>query len=142
MGRYDGPYFEVEDERVVSIWVAKVPFDGIPEDYFTVLSFDDDDAPFNQFSTDFGFGFYDDDFVEAHFRDDQGIASVEELLEPLSYSASFRDAAVAALQRIGIVETSYVFLMYNFRYEPQFTNVRPGAPFQFIGVFRYEIGAA
>ena len=65
------------------MWAAKVPFVEIPSDYWTVdYATEDDGAPFNQFSTDFGFGFYDEDFVEGHWRDDHCSTPVEQLLEP------------------------------------------------------------
>ena len=65
MGRYDGPHFDVdvEDECVVSVWASIVPWHEIPEDYWQYNLNGDDDAPFNRFSSDFGFGYYDDDFV-------------------------------------------------------------------------------
>jgi hypothetical protein len=61
MGRYDGSHFEVENEDAVSMWAAKCTVADIPEDYFHENYGGEDDEPFNQFSTNFGFGFYDHD---------------------------------------------------------------------------------
>ena len=71
MGRFDGPHFETPDEDVVSIWLARCSFDAIPETYVDDPApdpdgDDDDDASWNDFSTDFGFGYYDHDFVESN----------------------------------------------------------------------------
>lgn len=54
--------FEKEDSNIVSIWASKVPNSEIPGDYF-IENYNDEET-FNQFSSDFGFGFYDHDFTE------------------------------------------------------------------------------
>jgi hypothetical protein len=58
MGRYDGPHFRV-DEDVVSVWIAKCSLAEIPDNYFEENYGGEDDEPFNDFSSDFGFGYCD-----------------------------------------------------------------------------------
>ena len=138
MGRYDGPHFEVEHEDVVSVWVATSPFDAIPEDYFLERYDEEDDQPFNRFSNDFGFGFYDHDFTEAHSSDDGQPIPIQGLIEPCSYGKSFAVLVAVAASSLGIKESSSVFLMFNFKYDSAVTGVRESPFFKFIGVFPFE----
>jgi len=53
MSRFSGPHFYKEDSDVVSIWLPKLPTSEIPENYFEENYRDNDEDPFNQFSSDF-----------------------------------------------------------------------------------------
>jgi hypothetical protein len=138
MGKYDGPHFEVEDEDVVSIWIAKVALTDIPESYFQENYSEDDDEPLNPFSADFGFGYYDHDCVETYCEDDWRIVPIGSLIEPLSYSSSFQDAVVRQAQELDSAQTCYVFLLYNFKYDPKVTGIRESKYMRFLGVFLYD----
>ena len=95
MGRYDGPHFDVDDEKVVSVWASSVSWDAIPEDYWTYKYGGGDDDPWNRFSSDFGFGCYDDDFVESYFDEpEKKVLPIADLIAPLSYASSFALPAV------------------------------------------------
>jgi hypothetical protein len=133
MGRYDGPEFECEDEDVVSVWVAKCPILEIPNDYFDEDYGGDDDDPFNQFSSDFGFGYYDHDYVEPNTL--KGYAPLDKIIEASSYGKSFSQQA---LQASDIKETEHIFLMYNFKYDPKVTGINESKYYKFIGVFKYD----
>lgn len=139
MGKYDGPHFSCDDKNVVSVWAATVPWHDIPEDYLQYDFSGDDDAPFNRFSSDFGFGYYDDDFVESYF-DEPGkkIVPIADLIAPLSYASSFAPAAAKRANKIGLNETSYVFLIYNFKYDPKVSGRDRSAFFRFVGVFPFK----
>jgi hypothetical protein len=136
MGRYDGPHFECEDRDVVSIWVAKCPLSEIPNDYFDENYEGDDDEPFNQFSTDFGFGYYDHDFVEPMALD--GCSPLDEIIKASSYGKSF---AQEAMMKSEIKETEHIFLMYNFEYNSTVTGITDSKFYKFIGVFKYDSNA-
>lgn len=139
MGRYDGPHFQTE-KNIVSIWVAKRPLLEIPEDYFKEnYDDDDDDSPFNAFSSDFGFGYYDHDFVESYCFDDQRGAELSEHLKLLSYSASFMDKAIKKARELKIEKTSFVFLIYNFKYDPKKTRISESNYFRFLGAFPFVV---
>ena len=138
MGKFDGPYFEVENEDVVSIWAATGALADIPEDYFQENLGGDDHEPFNQFSADFGFGFYDHDFVETYCTEDWRIVPISELIDPLSYSSSFLNATVRRAEDLGVGRTCYVFLMYNFKYDPTAAGIQESAYMRFVGVFPYD----
>lgn len=136
MGMFNGPHFFDEDLDLVSIWVSKCPPHEIPKDYFKE-NYDDDaeDEPFNQFSDDFSFGYYDHDFVEkAGIHGD----SVEEKLQYSSYGKSFCREASQACDVTGDVE---FFLMYHFKYDPTVTNVKESDYYKFIGCFRFDKNA-
>lgn len=120
--------------------MARRAFEGIPTDYFDEPYDGDDDSPWNQFSSDFGFGFYDHDFVEADDADGR-VIPVSELIRPCSYGTSFADAAARAAAQAGVPRSSFVFLMYNFKYDPRVTGTHESDCFRFIGVFPYDKGA-
>lgn len=138
MGRFDGPHFRDEDNDVVSVWVATCAFDEIPNDYFDEpFGDDDDEAPWNDFSSDFGFGYYDHDVIEPNHHEGK-VSSVRDLILPCSYSSSFVDAAFERACELGLSETCFVFLMYNFRYDPEVTGKTESQYLKFIGVFAYD----
>jgi hypothetical protein len=138
MGQFDGPHFRVDDEDVVSIWAATCPLADIPDNYFEDYGSDEDDDPFDPFSSDFGFGCYNHDDVEAYSAKDVLAVPIGELLTPLSFSVSFRDDAVRQAEARGVGQTCYVFLLYNFKYDPAVTGIRESACMRFIGVFPYD----
>ncbi|MBI1891274.1 MAG: immunity 22 family protein [Burkholderiales bacterium] len=132
MGRYDGPHFHCE-ENLVSVWAAKCPISQVPDDYFEENYGGDDDDPFNQFSTDFGFGYYDHDFVEGAALEKS--APIEQIIETASYGQSFANDVKAGSE---VKNTEHVFLMYNFNYDPSVTGVRESKYYKFLGVFKYD----
>ena len=140
MGRYGGPHFEVDHENVVSIWVAIRPLEEIPDDYFAENYGGEDDDPFNQFCTDFGFGMYDHDRVETYCADDWKSVNISELIAPLSYARSFHDAAVRVASQKNLATTPYVFLIYNFKYDPAVTGIETSQFMRFLGSFAFSEG--
>ncbi len=134
MGKYDGPHFSAENQ--VSIWLAHVPFAEIPENYW-IPDWEDesDDGAWNDFSADFGFGYYDDDFVES-FCDEEGAPlAIYDQLKYLSFSKSFIQSAVSAGRAKGIESTTYVFVIYDFKYDPIITGIDKSKYLTFIGAF-------
>ena len=98
-----------------------------------------DEDPWNRFSSDFGFGFYDDDFVESYFDDpEKKEVPIDHLIVPLSHSSSFLDAVTKCAEALGLEKTSYVYLMYNFKYDPNITGTEKSKYFRFVGAFPYD----
>ena len=136
--------FEKEDSNIVSIWASKVPNSEIPEDYFTENYSEEEEEeedelaieePFNQFSSDFGFGYYDHDFTEnASAYGDTN----EQKLMYASYGKSFCKDASSSCD-IKSVETFY--LMYDFIYDPKVTKINESKYFKFIGCFKFDKNA-
>ncbi len=139
MGRYDEPHFDVDNETVVSVWAAIVSWDEIPEDYWMCDFEGGDGDPWNCFSADFGFGYYDDSFVEGCFDEDsRANVPIGDLIAPLSYSSSFASAVVRRAKALGLEDTSYVFLMYDFKYDPRVTGRDESTYLRFVGTFPYK----
>lgn len=129
--------YEFEAKGTVSIWVATVSWSRVPADYFEERYGREDDEPFSRFSEDFGFGYYDHDFVDTN--GDTGRAKpVEELLGPCSFSASYLTAAVAAAKRQALDKTAFVFLLHDIAYRPEATGVSRSEFMAFLGSFRYD----
>ena len=141
MGMYDGPHFDCEDRDVVSIWIAHCTFGSIPKDYMEYNIGGDEDEDWSKFTKNFGFGFYDDDSVESFLQPSKRKASVYDQLKFLSYSSSFIDEAVAAAQNINLPKTTFVFLMYNFEYDPAVTGIKQDDYLTFLGVFDFDTEA-
>lgn len=129
--------YEYERKGMVSIWVATVPLVRIPEDYFKERYGRGDDEPFNQFSEDFGFGFYDHDFVDTNAVTDHP-KTCERLLGECSYSVSFVSAAAADVKRLDRENSEFVFLMYDIEYRPQETKRHRSSCMMFLGSYSYD----
>jgi hypothetical protein len=129
--------YEFEAKGTVSVWVAIVPRSRIPADYFEEHYEREDDEPFSRFSEDFGFGYYDHDFVDTN-----GVTGrakpIEQLLGPCSFSASYLAAAADAARQQGLDKTAFVFLLYDIEYRPEVTGVSRSACMAFLGNFRYD----
>ncbi len=132
VNRYGPSHFSDKENRI-SIWIGVCPLIEIPEDYFKE-TYTDQDQPFTHFSEDFGFGFFDHDFVEMNCSR-SGRKSVRDLLPVHSYSASFLEAASTAAEQPGMDETELIFLMYNFEYDPELTGIKQSKCLRFLGCF-------
>jgi hypothetical protein len=108
----------------------------MPSDYFIEDYDGEDEDPFNQFSTDFGFGYYDHDFVEGAAL--PGCASIDKIIEAASYGHSFATEVKAASE---IKNAEHVFLMYNFNYSPNVTGITESKYYKFVGVFKFDKNA-
>jgi Immunity protein 22 len=134
MGRYSE--YDFEDKERVSIWVAIVPWQQLPNEYFEEHYGGGDDEPFAQFSHEFGVGFYDHDFVSTNGSEES--KPLVNLLGPCSYSSSFLEPALAEARRRGLDKTSFVFLLYDYDYDPEVTKVSRTAYMEFLGSFPYD----
>jgi len=138
MGKYNGRHFRCEDRDVVSIWVALTNFSVIPKDYMEYNLDGNDDTPWSTFTHNFGFGYYDDDFVESFFQPSKRKAALYKQLKFLSYSASFINQAIEEAQKRTLEKTAFVFLMYNFAYDPKVTGIHRDDYLEFLGVFPFD----
>jgi hypothetical protein len=132
--------YEFEKKGNVSIWVAIVPWDQIPDAYLEERYGRDDDEPFTQFSEDFGFGFFDHDFVDTNGSPGQP-ESIERLLGQCSFSSSYLEEATAEARRRGLERTQFVFLLFGIEYQPKMTNVWKSPYMEFLGSFQYDPNA-
>jgi hypothetical protein len=114
----------------VSIWLAT----AVPPDNYFVENCTDDNQPFNQFSADFGIGFYDHDFVEVN---DSGFKPVEYLLSGHSYANTFLQSALAEASKRGMKDAYGALLMYNIDYNPNRNGKERSDYLQFLGCFDY-----
>jgi hypothetical protein len=138
VSRYGGPHFQ--SDGYVSIWVAVASLSRIPDDYFEER-YSDEDLPLTKFYGDFGFGYFDHDFMDTNGSKGRG-KSIDELIGACSYSSSFVEEAVAQAKRRGLEKSQYVVLLYDFKYDPKKTKVSKNAYMEFIGSFPYNKKAA
>ena len=132
------------DEDVVSVWASICPVSEIPENYFELRCVSIADEPMNPFSADFGFELYDEDFVESYcHEEDWRAVEIGDLIRPewSSYCETFRDMAIARAKEVGVGTTAFVFLIYNFHYDPDRSGVTESRFMRFVGAFpfKYEL---
>lgn len=132
--RYGPPHFR--RDGYVSIWATIAPSNEIPEDY-CVPNYEDEEAPFSEFAGDFKFGSYDLDFSES-FASDGPACSTRDLLKYLSYSRSFIDEAENAAKAKKLEATEWIFLLYDFDYDPNVTGVTESRYMRFLGSFQFD----
>jgi Immunity protein 22 len=128
--------FDFEKKGRVSIWVAIVPWTQLPKEYFEEHYGREDNEAFTQFSEDFGFGFFDHDFVDTNGSKETKL--LEELLGECSFSSSYLGEAVAESNKRGLTKTSFVFLLYDIEYQPETTKVSRSSYMEFLGSFRFD----
>ena len=140
MGKYDGPDFE--REGVVSIWIGARPWNDPhwPDDYCVPKYGGGDDEPLCDFTVDFKFGYFDLDKTESNYSADGSMVDLELMLQPLSYSESFLESAMAEARRQGCTTASAAWLIFDLAYDPQATGVRESRFMRFLGTFIYDSG--
>lgn len=134
VSRYGGPDFDAEG--VVSIWAAVSPLSRIPDDYFDER-YGDDEIPLSRFCEDFGFGWFDHDFMDTNISEGRA-ASIEKLIGQCSYSSSFLDQAVAQANKLRLEKTQWVTLLFDFKYDPKQTGITKSKYVEFVGSFPYS----
>jgi hypothetical protein len=141
MGKYDGPDFD--REGVVSIWIGTRPWNDPewPEDYCVPNYGGDDDEQLCDFTTDFGFDHFDLDKTESNYSDDGLMVDLELLLNPLSYSPSYGEKAVAEAKRNGLATASAAWLIFDFAYDPRVTGIVQSRFLRFLGSFEYDLNS-
>jgi len=65
------------------------------------------------------------------------VVPIEDLVNAMSYSASFVDKVVEKAREPGVATTSYVLLIYEFRYDVKVTDKTDSSYFRFVGAFPY-----
>jgi hypothetical protein len=85
----------------------------------------------------YGVDDYDPDNQECILRDSS--TTVSELVLKLSYSDSFRDAAIESALQLGIVSARWIMAQYDFAYDPTRVGLAalPTEPV-FIGRFKWH----
>lgn len=108
-------------EYKVSVWIGK-----------EIIKDEEDDR--NILEEIYGINDYDEDMEEANFYIGE-ISSVEELIEPLSFSDSFMDEVLDRVEEMGIKEGGYIIAVYDYVFEnTQGMDKEP----VFIGTFDYS----
>lgn len=122
----DDDFYTQDFERpgVVSIWVGTSP------------------ASIDQRSADVlqdlcGVGYYDLDNQEAN-SSSPALADLGRLLEAISYSASFRAAAQARAEALGVGQACWVTVLFDFAYAPELVSRPVARDPIFLGVFSYS----
>jgi len=129
-----------EDGDVVSIWVGSFRTEQELASYlkpFYSTEPETDDLPLSAFAEDIGLSSYDEDFLESAF-DPSWAQNPEKMFEGCSYSESYGEAALEALQRIapGPMDSLILLLGYDHVRYPQFEK-RP-TRVVFVGSFTYN----
>lgn len=120
----DDDFYEQDFQRQnkVSVWVGVDGDQGKPElDILQDLC---------------GVGYYrlsDQEHWNFHFA----VVDLRELIAPLSYSATFIDAAIAAARKRGLEKARWVTVQYDFEYDPSKVTRQIACDPVFIGSFLY-----
>ena len=108
-------------DGIVSIWIGQQPVE-----------------PGSDFLREkFGVEYHDPDSQECIVE--KSISPLPALVPRLSYSESFRDAAIQEANRIGLMAALWVFAQYDFAFDPKKAglSVLPGEPF-YLGNFAWH----
>lgn len=96
------------------------PLSHILDDYFEER-YGDEDVTLTKFYGDFGFGYFDHDFMDTNGSKGRA-KSIGKLIGACSFSSSYVEAAVTQAKQRGLEKTQYVVLLYDFKYDPKPTT--------------------
>jgi hypothetical protein len=131
-------FHDFNAEGFVSIWVSEYPNDADSDEYFEANYDKADDEPLAPWMGEFGFGYFDYDSMDTNGHG-ESIGPLRPLIEACSYAASFVDEAMQMAAQLGIAETQWVMLLYDFCYDPAVTGVTQGKYLRFLGAFPYAV---
>lgn len=79
----------------------------------------DEDLDDDILKTQFGITTYDEDMLEVGGSDEWKMTPLRKVFEPMSYSASWVEDALASAKELGIKKCRRAFFILNFAYDPQ-----------------------
>ena len=120
----------------VSIWLNKVPLSQYPASYFEE-QYGDDDAPICPWAGNFGFDYYDHDFMDVA-RTEGRAKPIGELVERASYADTFKVGFQQAAKDLGFTEANHAILLYDFDYSSRPNKISEDKYMRFLGTFDYE----
>ena len=129
----------IEQQGVVSIWVGSFPSAEAFEDYLRE-QYEADGAPISRFAGETGLDWYDHDLLEAQ-RYEAPLA-VSAAVGPLSFSASYINAASQAAQQLGMGPINTVVLLIDCAYASDQAVPTDRSPLKFLGAFPYDESSA
>lgn len=122
-----------DKKNVISIWVGQV---SNVKDMNAYLKEDysDDDSPLSPFAADLK-SWYDHDYMETNFAKGKG-KSIDDLLDPCSYSNSYLEQAQAAAKKKKLGDLNAVILLFDTEYTGKRWSSK--SPVKFLGSFSYS----
>jgi len=115
-------------ENIASLWLGGLKSESDLRDYVKQDCNDDGDVS-SDFMKDFLIDYYDHDFEESYYKDD--VLKREDLLEPLSYSASF----IRQVDEIEWSKYNSVITLYDFEYDG---NIESSSSMVYAGSYSYR----
>ena len=123
----------MENENHVSIWIGPgVDIEAV--DDFLTESYDDDGNSSCPLWAALGVRFLDHDFLEVDLQVEP--TPVADLLDGLSYLASFEEALLASCAEKGIEDSDALIAIYDFEPEKPADSIGPGL--RYAGTFDYS----
>ncbi len=125
-----------EEYQTVDVWIAQFPSQEALDSYLeeTISGEpEDDDLPISQFASDQGESFYDSDFLEAKFQEEA--EDIEELLDGMSFSASFVGPVKATFDGSAMPGANVVILSWAQQFESPCSTVGPDYTLNYLGQF-------
>ncbi len=115
---------------IISLWLGNFRSELELDDYLSLSK---------QFQADFGFEIDPRDGPEAKVSED-GPMDIRRLLDGLSCSGTFIDAAAEGAETQGWTKATTALVFYNFKYDPAFINPDSDRPLTFIGSYSGGFG--
>lgn len=110
-------------ENNISIWIGK-----------KIVEENDEDT--NILKEVFKIKEYDEDLEEVYFVSGK-LSKLEELLDPLSFSSTFKKSVLEEASKLNIKEAAYIIALYDFAYDESLLEVEVEEPI-FLGTFYYN----
>lgn len=124
------------EQGKVSVWINKVPVSAYPESYLEENYDGEDDAPLCEWAGNFGFDYYDSDFMDVALEEGKP-RPIRMLMTGCSYVESFLSELEAAAVKLGQPTANHAILLYDFDYSAMKEKVAEDSYMRFVGTFKY-----
>jgi immunity protein 22 of polymorphic toxin system len=127
----------MEEQGTVSLWIGRAPSEAALDAAVEVSSSEDGDFLGCDFSRAFGIDYFDQDYIEAVYRE-KSSTDLAELLK----GASYHEVIIDRFRAIGQIDepVSCLILLFNFRHDGSVRSAGfgDGVSMRFLGAVSYE----
>lgn len=121
----------------VSVWINTVSVTAYPASYFEENYERDDNEPICEWAGNFGFKWYDHDFMDVARTEGQP-QPIRELLKRCSYINTFVDKLEKRALANGIGKANHAIFLYDFNYAAPKSKIKEDGYMRFLGTFEYN----
>lgn len=132
--------FLFQKKNKVSVWASTHPYADIPDEYFEETFFKNNTRARNQWSDNFKIRYFNPEHLETNGAM-KGTIELSKAVSECSYADSFIKNLMNKAQKKGLLNITWVVLLYEFEYSNKQTGMGKDDYLTLLGAFNYDAEA-